>query len=121
MKFGENIQADVWARLPATKYLAGRKRVRRMVERAVLAWPVDDITECFGVEPVGDWHKVDSGKLGKISAKLGNRIAYDEYGSILAMLFIGLASAIVQVLLEWWLIRSSHRIAFDLWSSELSE
>lgn len=121
MKFGENIQTDVWNRLPAVKHLAGRNRVRRMVERAVLAWPIDEITQCFGVEPVGDWHKVDSHKLREIAAGLGKRIAYDEYGSILAMLFIGLASALVQVLLEWWLIRSSHRVAFDIWASELQE
>lgn len=121
MKFAENIQTDVWNRLPATKHLAGRSRVRKMVERAVASWPVDEITECLGVEPVGDWHKTDAEKLRALAGRMGKKVAYDEYGSILAMLFIGLASAIVQVLLEWWLIRSSHRIAFDLWSSELSE
>lgn len=107
MTFGENLQHDVWNRLPAMKHLAGRRRVRRMVERAVREWPGTMMQICSGPQ-----------ERQQLAEGLAAKVARDEYGSILVMVFIGLASAIVQVLLEWWLL-GQYRRDFIKWKMEL--
>jgi hypothetical protein len=37
----------------------------------------------------------------------------------MVLLFIGLVTALVQVLLEWWLLSPSYRIGFAWWQEEL--
>ena len=54
-----------------------------------------------------------------LTHSMAHRIASDEFGSIMVMLFIGLASALVQVLLEWWLTSDMQRSAFAAWKREL--
>lgn len=107
MTFAENTHIDVWNRLGPTKYIAGKRRVRRLVERAVAEWPGNAIA--FG----------DKSDISLLCDGLSRRIVEEEYGSIMIMLFIGLASAIVQVLLEWWLLGSGYRKDFCEWQSEL--
>lgn len=107
MTFAENTHHDVWNRLGPAKYLAGRKRVRRLVERAVAEWPGTIIA--YG----------DKTDISLVCDGLSRSIAEDEFGSILVMVFIGLASAIVQVLLEWWLLGTAYRRDFCAWQQEL--
>jgi hypothetical protein len=47
------------------------------------------------------------------------RLARKEFGSVMVLLFIGLITALVQVLLEWWLLKNTYRGEFALWKAEL--
>ena len=108
MNFQDNIQMDVWQRLPPSKYIVGRKRIARLVERAVREWPMPSLSNCETAD--------EQQMIGKAYAY---KIAQEEFGSIMIMLFTGLTSALVQVLLEWWLAKNTYRIEFALWKSEL--
>lgn len=108
LSFQDNLKEDVWNRLPASKYLLGRRRVAELVERAVADWPMAQLAGCNGNE--------EQLLMGDAYAQ---RLARKEFGSVMVLLFIGLVTALVQVLLEWWLLKNTYRGEFALWKSEL--
>jgi hypothetical protein len=95
LPFKQNLQHDVWNRLPASKYLLGRRRVAQLVERAVADWPMAQLAGCEDRE--------EQLLMGDAYAQ---RLARKEFGSVMVLLFIGLITALVQVLLEWWLLKT---------------
>lgn len=108
LPFRDNIVEDAWQRLPASKVLLGRARVRRLVEAAVRDWPMYQLGQCQSTD--------DREQLVTAYAK---KLARDQYGSLMAILMIGLVTAVVRVLLEWWLLSSSNRVKLTRWSTEL--
>lgn len=92
----DQLIADVWQRLPATKHALGRERVERCIGRVLKQWPVATMRHCGPVE---------CGVMGRHMARHVERQERAEYG----MGFIGLLllssviSAIVRVLIERWL------------------
>jgi hypothetical protein len=108
LPYRENIVEDVWQRLPATKSLLGRARVRKLTESAVRAWPMYQLGECQSED--------EREQLVKDYAR---KLARQEYGSIMVILMIGLVTALVRVILEWWLLSSSDRVKITRWSTEL--
>ena len=108
LPFKENLQHDVWNRLPASKYLLGRRRVAQLVERAVADWPMAQLAGCEDRE--------EQLLMGDAYAQ---RLARKEFGSVMVLLFIWLITALVQVLLEWWLLKNTYRGEFALWKAEL--
>jgi hypothetical protein len=108
LPFKQNLQHDVWNRLPASKYLLGRRRVAQLVERAVADWPMAQLAGCEDRE--------EQLLMGDAYAQ---RLARKEFGSVMVLLFIGLITALVQVLLEWWLLKNTYRGEFALWKAEL--
>ena len=115
----DSLQEDVWQRLGPQKYLLGRRRIRRMVERAISRWPNELPSECFKTTKHGGLEVINREGMDALTHSMAHRIASDEFGSIMVMLFIGLASALVQVLLEWWLTSDMQRSAFAAWKREL--
>jgi hypothetical protein len=108
LPFKHNLTHDVWNRLPASKYLLGRRRVAQLVERAVADWPMAQLAGCEDRE--------EQLLMGDAYAQ---RLARKEFGSVMVLLFIGLITALVQVLLEWWLLKNTYRGEFALWKAEL--
>jgi len=47
------------------------------------------------------------------------RLAREEFGSVMVLLFIGLVTSLVQVLLEWWLLGETYQAEFSIWKEEL--
>ena len=109
MTFRQNTQLDVWYRMPPTKFLLGRKRVEQLVNRAVSKWPMAAFANCENKE-----------EIEFAADAYAQRIAREEFGSIAVLLFIGLVTALVQVLLEWWLLKPAYRIEFVYWKDSLS-
>ena len=109
MNFRENTKLDVWHRMPPTKFLLGRKRVEQLVDQAVAGWPTASFSKCK-----------NTNETMALADEYAQRLARDQFGSIMVILFIGLVSALVQVLLEWWLLSPSYRIAFAWWQEELA-
>jgi hypothetical protein len=109
MNFRDNLCNEVWDRLPGSKHLLGRKRVNRLIDRAVGAWPV----------PVFSNAENNEERLLFADA-YAHRLARNEFGSVMVLLFIGLCTALVQVLLEWWLLKPGYRIDFSYWKQDLT-
>lgn len=108
LPFKENVKLDVWHRMPASKFLLGKKRVFRLVDRAVADWPVSQLIACR-----------DGSEYSRASSEYAKGIAQKEFGSVMVLLFIGLVTALVQVLLEWWLLGKTYGSEFALWRAEL--
>jgi len=109
MNFRDNLRTEVWNRLPASKHLLGRKRIDRLIDRAVGAWPVPIFSNCDSKE-----------ERLLLSDAYAHRLARAEFGSVMVLLFIGLCTALVQVLLEWWLLKPAYRIDFSYWKQDLT-
>lgn len=93
----ENIYEDVWQSLGPAKFLLGRGVVRRMTDRVLVRWNPELLAASNG-QAYDDQLEATA-----------RQAAEDTFGSVLVLLFIGLATAIVQVLLEWWLLDDFHR------------
>lgn len=93
----ENVYEDVWQTLGPTKFLLGRAMIRRMTQKVLMRWNPEILAISRG-QAYQD--QVDA---------IAKKAARDTYGSIMIMLFIGLASAIVQVLLERWLLNDQNK------------
>ena len=109
MNFEENTLTDVWKRLGPAKYLIGRRQVRLLTEACVKQWPHDK----FQQSVTGEYRQI-------VCESLSHNVARQQYGSILSMLLISLVSAVVQVLLEWWLNRE-YRVPFAAWTLRLRD
>jgi len=109
MNFRDNLRTEVWNRLPASKHLLGRKRIDRLIDRAVGAWPVPIFGNCDSKE-----------ERLLLADAYAHRLARAEFGSVMVLLFIGLCTALVQVLLEWWLLKPAYRIDFSYWKQDLT-
>lgn len=79
----------------------GRAR-DRLVEMAVEEWPV-------GCEPV---------HLEEVLAARLRRRVRQEYGSVVAMILIGVVvNLVVKLIVEWWFQKTSHRVLMEGWNA----
>ena len=107
MTFAENTTEDVWQSLGPAKYLLGRERVKALTEACVRSWPHELMSQTL------------PGRHQQLLAETyADQIAAEQYGSLLAMFFVGLVSAVVQVLLRWWIDRN-WRMKFAAWTLQL--
>jgi hypothetical protein len=99
----------MWARLPPSKFLAGRRRVLGLIPLAIDRWS-DAIT---GVTDEGD------PRLTTIAESLRqdiHRIYADRrYGSLWIILLSSLVGELVRLLVLWWLSSSDHQDLFRQW------
>ena len=103
------LQTYVWRRLGARKYLAGRQAVDDFVQLAVENYADEFLRHCRNdeertivagviVNNVRRAYEVASGKPTQ------------EYGIWWAFVLQALASAVVQLIIKWWLERRTHRV-----------
>ena len=78
----------------------------QIVDMIVLEWP----------------EGCDEDKIGAVlRARCGLRIK-QKYGSVIAMFLIGvLANFIIQIVIEWWKERRSHKVLMSGWSARAKE
>ena len=115
----DSLKEDVWQRLGPRKFIIGRRRVDRLVERAIKRWPNELPSGCWKTTEHGGLELIDRDGIAAVTDEMAQTIGQDEFGSIMVMLFISLASALVQVLLEWWLSSEDQRAAFRSWKQEM--
>lgn len=92
----EELHESVWNDLPATKRLAGRRRVARIVDRALKKWPVAVLRQC------------DEKQAEIVGVHLARSIKREEQnevgmGFIAAIILGTLISEIIKQLLKKWL------------------
>lgn len=90
------LTASVWGELPKTRYLLGRRRVDRLVERTLKKWPVPVLYQCDAAE---------TRVVGEHLARTVERQERAEYGLgfIGSIILAAIVSEIVKILIRRWL------------------
>jgi hypothetical protein len=101
-------------RLPLRAKLVGKERICDMVLMAVTEWPIQPLMDCERSSAVEE--KI----LEAIAANVGRtyetvRGSEKRYGFFWAFVLSSVVSAVVQLVLEWWLSRSANRIKMAAW------
>ena len=99
----------VWSRLPASKHLAGRRRINDLLPLAVDRWS-DDMA--FAVDEGGPAYAfmVDSLR-SDVRRIYGGR----RYGAFWIIVLSGLIGELVRLLVLWWLSNDDHKQMFKRW------
>lgn len=107
----DQMRQYVWDQLGVRKHLVGRERVAELADMAIANWPCEVLNECRGDE---DFETVAQASIGSLRRRIRQR----EYGVLLTILLSGLASAVFQILLRWWLERRANRVLMMVWRQE---
>jgi len=91
----EEFISDVWESLPRRKHLLGRKRVARIVERALQEWPVPVLYQC------------DAKQTEIVGKHFARRLERQEreygMGFIASIILAAIIGEIVKRLIQRWL------------------
>lgn len=104
----------VRARLPIRSRLLGEERIRDLVLVTIAAWPIDGLmaTERGSVAEKAQLESTKAEVLRMYAALHGD----SKSGSILlAIVLPALLSAVIQVMLKWWLEKRSRRTKMVVW------
>ena len=98
----------VYARLPLRKHLVPRERIDELVDQAIANWPCEVLTQCRGDD---DYAEVVQANVGS----LRRRIRANDYRFLWTILLSALASAVIELILKWWLERRANRVLMLVW------
>jgi len=99
----------VWSRLPASKWVAGRRRVVALLPLALDRWS-DDMAQAADSD--GPAHAFMAESLRRDVRRIyGSK----RYGSIWIIVLSSLISELVRLLVLWWLSDTEHRQLFHRW------
>ena len=108
----------VRSRLPLRSRLVGRERINDLVMIAVTEWPSDWLMQCGRSSP--EEEKAVADTAARVSRTYeAVRGEEPQYGFFWAFVLSAVVSAIVQHILEWWLMRSAHRVKMAGWQEEM--
>jgi hypothetical protein len=99
----------VWSRLPASKRLAGRRRVMELLPLALDRWSDDMMAT--GEPDSPQFSTMTSGLRHDVRRIYADR----RYGSIWIILLSSLIGELVKLLVRWWLSSSDHKQLFRTW------
>ena len=112
-----DLKAHVWKKLGPRKWLAGRAQVELLTQLTIENWQ----TEYFEAADsdlersiVAEGTLVAVKRMHQAVGGYGDR----EYGMLWMLLLSSLASAIIQVMLRWWLERRANRVMLMVWQQE---
>ena len=101
----------VYARLPLRKHLLPRERIDELVDQAIANWPSEVLSQCRGDD---DYAEVMEANVNS----LRRRIRANDYGFVWTIILSALASAVIELLLKWWLERRANRVLMLVWRQE---
>ena len=113
----DGLQHRVWRHLGLRKHLVGRDEVDLLVRLTVENWQgsyyaaAKDDQE---LQIVAEGTLVAVKRMHQVLGKYRD----GEYGMIWTLLLSAVASAIIQIVLKWWLERRSHRVMLLVWQQE---
>ena len=105
----EGLQEHVWRRLGVRKHMIGRREVDLLTLLTVENWQSEYYNAAdsdFERQIVADGTLVAVRRMHQVVGGYCER----EYGMIWTLLLSAVASAIIQVVLKWWLERRSNRV-----------
>ena len=107
----------VWKRLGLRKHLVGREQVDLLTQLTIENWQ----TEYYNAaDSDAERQIVAEGTLIAVKRMHQAVGGYSEreYGMIWMLLLSAVASAVIQVVLKWWLERRSNRVMLMIWQQE---
>jgi hypothetical protein len=112
----EDLAEYVRHRLPMRARMIGRKRVEDIVATVIYEWPSLGLS-CR--ESVGEEDMVWDSLKAQVLSSYQNRYGSDDrYGfAIMAIVLVAAITAIVQVLVKWWLEKKLHQDQMTSWHS----
>lgn len=111
------LKEHVWKSLGPRKWLVGRSQVDLLTQLAVENWHSDYMQAAENDNQrqiVADNTLADVKRVHQAVGGYGER----EYGMIWAFLLSAVASAVIQVVLKWWLERRVNRVMLMVWQQE---
>jgi hypothetical protein len=115
----DGLQDHVWRRLGPRKLIAGRKAVADLVQLAVENWPAEVLTSCRDDEQ----RQIVAAEVVR-SMKRVHMAVSPEDNKTMAVLWLFLlqavASAVVNLIMKWWLESASNRVFLVCWRKELT-
>lgn len=112
-----DLKEHVWRSLGPRKWLVGRSQVDLLTQLAVENWRSDYMQAAdsdLERQIVAQATLADMKRMHQAVGGYGER----EYGMVWLFLLSGVASAIVQVMLRWWLERRANRVMLMVWQQE---
>lgn len=112
-----DLKQHVWRNLGPRKWLVGREQVDLLTQLAVENWRSDYMQAAdsdLERQIVAQATLADMKRMHQAVGGYGER----EYGMVWLFLLSGVASAIVQVMLRWWLERRANRVMLMVWQQE---
>lgn len=107
----------VWKSLGPRKWLLGREQVDLLTQLTVENWHSEYMQMAdsdLEREIVANNTLADVKRVHQAVGGYGER----EYGMIWAFLLSAVASAVIQVILKWWLERRVNRVMLMVWQQE---
>ena len=117
MKTREELNAYVWRRLGVRRIIAGRSAVNELIEAAIANWD----HECLASAKDSKEREIVANGI-VIAMKRTHQLlgkSEDEYGFIWIILLQALASAVVQILIKWWMESASNKVLLAAMQREL--
>lgn len=105
----KQIQNYVWRRIGVRRLVAGRKRIDELVEAAVANWDSQAVANAKDHTQLAVVAESMIVGVKRTHQMLGDH-QIEEYGFIWAILLQALASAVIQILIKWWLESRENRL-----------
>lgn len=101
-------------RLPLRARLVGKERLNDMVLMAVTEWPIQALMDCG--RGTADEEKILDDTARRVGMTYESvRGSEPRYGFFWTFVLSSVVSAIVQVVLQWWLSRAANRMKMAAW------
>lgn len=113
-------QDYVWRRLGVRKHLVGRAVVNDMVELAIENWAGAFLNYCVNDDDRRMVCNVIVDNMRRSHQVMGGKDPV-EYGLVWAFILQAVTSAVVQVILRWWLERRANRVLLLALKAELTK
>ena len=117
MKTREELYAYVWRRLGVRRIIAGRKTINELVEAAIANWD----HECLSSAKDNKERDIVAAAIVQSMKRTHQMLGEsgEEYGFVWIILLQALASAIVQILIKWWMESATNRVMLVAMQREL--
>jgi len=110
----------VWKKLGPRKWLVGKAEVNLLTRLTIENWQSNYYTAAASDT---ERQVVAAGTLvavKRMHAAVGG-YSEREYGMIWTLLLSAIASAVIQVVLKWWMERRANRVMLLVWQQELCQ
>ncbi len=115
-----DLKQYAWKHLGVRKHLAGRRAVDDLVEIAVQNWEPDYIRQCVNNGEVRNYEVVMLGHMKRMY-QVGGEYGTAEFGFIWVFILSSIASALIRMLIEWWLKSGTNRVFMEILRRELNQ
>lgn len=112
-----DLKEHVWRKLGPRRWLVGREQIDVLTQLTVENWQCEFIQvaqDDLERKVVCDATLADVKRMYQAVGGYGER----EYGMIWMFLLSAVASAVIQVVLKWWLERRANRVMLMIWQQE---